>query len=198
MNIYITKTTRWRKSSLCLISLLGSCVRRGCQGSTERSVCTELRHAFERQSLENDTYHTNPKRWSVSSRQGEGQTRARGQEELVRCQVPTLPPCTGNTARDPPEFRHSCDALCASCSKEMHRGPLLQLWAAAIWTRPPATALPNAPQRITCQGGWKKSAFFESHPPPLKFIYCFRNKCEQKHTCFRLFPLLARGSRSQL
>lgn len=28
-------------------------------------------------------------------------------------------------------------------------------------------------------------------------IYCSRNKCEQKHTYFRLFPLLARGSRSQ-
>lgn len=28
-------------------------------------------------------------------------------------------------------------------------------------------------------------------------IYCSRNKCEQNHTYFRSFPLLARGSRNQ-
>lgn len=162
-NIYITTTTkRWRKRSLCLISLLGSCLRkRGCQGSAGRPVCMELRYACERQSLKNDT---NPKRRSVPSRRSEGQTRAREQEELVRCQVPRLPPCPGSTARDPPDFRQSCDALTDSCSQEMHRRVLFQLCAAATWTRSPATALPQAPQRINGQGGWKRSALCESHP----------------------------------
>lgn len=100
-NIYITTTTtttkRWRKSSLGLISLLGSWMRMVCQGSTGTPVCMELSYTCERQSLENNTT-TNPKRRSVPSMWGEGQTQAREQEKLVGCQVPTLPPCTGSTA----------------------------------------------------------------------------------------------------
>lgn len=159
----------------------------------------ELSYAFERQSLENDTY-PNPKRRSAPNRRGEGQTRAGEQEELVGCQVPTLPPCTGSTARDPPDFSQSCDGLSDSCSQEMHRGfcfshrqlPCEHTLQSQLCHKLHRGSLAREVER--------EVPFVKLIPPACPRnteIYCSRNKCEQKHTYFRLFSLLARGSRSQ-
>lgn len=143
---------------------------------------------------------TTPKRRSVPSRRGEGQTRAREQEELVWCQVLTLPPCTDSRARDPPDFRQSCGALTDSCSQEMHRGFCFS-YGQLSWE--------HALQPQLCHKLHKGSMAREietgvpfvnpvpSTCPRNTEIYCSTNKCEQKHTYCRLFPLLVRGSRSQ-
>lgn len=129
---------------------------------------------------------TNPKKRSVPSKQSEGRTWAREQGKMVRCQVPTLSPCTGSTARTPPDFRHSYDALSDSCSREMWRGVSFQLQTAAMQTRFPAQVLPQAPQRTSDQGGLETCPLrlIPSTCPRSTDIYCSRNKHQQNHTYF--------------